>query len=156
VSFLNKALGTVSEKDAEEINRISKKKSIQKVSNAVLEDLDREMLSRIISAYMVLKANGHTDADLVKYLATKETKKTLKLGFGAAGALLPSLLTDGEFRGLVMNTRKQMKRQKEEKEEEQRRPQKELESEPKNVTKVGPVTVKVDPNALSIEKTETP
>ena len=138
------ALGSISETDVEEIKRISTKKSIRKVSRAILQDLDRDMLARIIAAYLVLKANGHTDSDFTKYLTTKETGKTLKLGFGAAGAVLPSLLTDGEFRSLVMNTRKQMKAQKERKEEEQRKAQAKLESEPKNVAKVGPVTVKME------------
>jgi hypothetical protein len=149
---LSKVLNAVSEQDVREINRIASKKSIQKISKAMLEDLDRDMLARMISAYMVLKANGHPDNDMVKYLTTKETKKTLKLGFGAAGAVLPSLLTDSEFRALVSRTRKQMKRQKEEKEEEQRRTQQELEDKPKNVAKIGPVTVTVAPDALSVEK----
>jgi hypothetical protein len=144
---LQKALGNLTEEDVREITRISQKKSIQRVSKTVLGDLDRDMLSRMISAYMVLKANGHTDSDFIKYLTTKETRKVLKLGFGAVGALLPSLLTDGEFRSLVMNTRRQMKKQKQEKEEEQRRAQKKLEEEPENVAQIGPMTVKADPNA---------
>jgi hypothetical protein len=144
---LQKMLGNLTEEDVKEIARISQKKSIQRVSKAVLGDLDRDMLSRMISAYMVLKANGHTDSDFIKYLTTKETRKVLKLGFGAAGALLPSLLTDGEFRSLVMSTRRQMKKQKQEKEEEQRRAQKKLEEEPKNIAQIGPITVKAEPNA---------
>jgi hypothetical protein len=116
---LTNAVGNVSELDVEEINRIAGKKSIQRVSKAVLEDLDRETLARIISAYMVLRANGHRDNDLIKYLTTKETKKALKLGFGAASAVLASLIGDAEFRSLVMGTRKQMKKQKELSEEEQ-------------------------------------
>jgi hypothetical protein len=148
-------IGTLSNEDVRNIDRIARKKPIQKISNAVLEDLDRDSLARMISAYMVLKANGHTDADFLKYLTTKETKKVLKLGFGAAGAMLPSLLTDGEFRSLIMNTRKQMKRQKEEKEEEQREPQRRLEQEPKNETKVGPVKVTARPRGFVIESSSS-
>jgi hypothetical protein len=44
-----------------------------------------------------------------------------------------------------------MKRQQERKEEEQRIPQKKLEEAPKNVTNVGPVTVRVSPDAAVLE-----
>jgi hypothetical protein len=148
---LQKMLGNVTDNDVREIERISRKGSIQKLSNTLLKDLNRDILSRMISSYMVLKANGHPDSDFAKYLTTKETKKVLKLGFGAAGTLLPSLLTDGEFRSLVMNTRKQMKRQKQESEQKQRRPQEKLADEPKNVAKIGPLTVKARPHGFSIQ-----
>jgi hypothetical protein len=151
MSSLQKMLGNVTDEDVREIERISRKQSIQKLSNTLLKDLNRDLLSRMIAAYMVLKANGHNDADFAKYLTTKETKKLLKLGFGAASALLPSLLTDGEFRSLLMNTRKQMQRQKKESEAKQREPQQKLAEEPKNVVKIGPVTLKARPQGFSVE-----
>ncbi len=80
-----KVLGNVTDGDVSEIERISRKQSIKKLSDTLLKDLNRELLSRMISAYMVLKANGHTDADVAKYLTTKESKKVLELGFGAGG-----------------------------------------------------------------------
>ncbi len=153
---LQKALGNVSTRDVEEINRIARKKALQKISKTVLDDLDREMLSRMISAYMVLKANGHPDSDFVKYLTTKETRKVLKLGFGAAGAAGPAFLTDGEFRSLVLKTRKQMKKQKEKKEEEQRRPQQKLQNEPDNTAKMGPLKVTIQPGAIQTNSQEIP
>lgn len=144
-------LRNISKEDIEEIARISQKKSIRKLSKAVLDDLDREMLSRMICAYLVLKANGHPDGDFARYLITKETRKVMKLGFGTAGVLLPSLLTDGEFRSLVMNTRKQLNKQRKKREAEKKRLQEKLEEEPKNAIKIGGVTIRFSPNALVIE-----
>jgi hypothetical protein len=137
-------LSSISEADVLEIKRLASKKSIKKIAKELRKDLDRETLALIISAYLVLKANGHPDGDLMKYLTRKETRKTLKLGFEAGKAVLPALLTDGEFRSLVMNTRKQMKKQKQIKEEKQREPQQRVSSEPDNEAKIGPVKVKLD------------
>ncbi len=100
-----------------------------------------------MSAYLVLKANGHPDSDFVSYLTRKETGSTVKLGLKLAAAVGPSLLTDGEFRSLVMNTRKEMKREKQEKEQKQREPQMEAARAPKNRRKVGPVTVTMEKDA---------
>ena len=124
-----------------EIRRISQNKSIGKLSSAIRKDLDQKTLSKMVSAYLVLKANGHPDKDFVSFLTRKETKTTLKLGFKMATAVAPSLLTDGEFRSLVMGTRKQMKKEKQEKERKQREPQMEVEKAPKHRTKIGPVIV---------------
>jgi hypothetical protein len=150
---LQKVKGYVSDADVKEIKRLSQKKSLRKLSRVILEDLDRDTISRMMSAYLVLKANGHTDPDVIKYLTTKETKRALKIGFGAAGTVLPALLTDSEFRSLVMGTRKQMKKQKEMNDEKQRETQLALEKEPKNVQKVGPLTVKFQPGAENFQNT---
>ena len=115
---------SISEEDVAEISRLAEKKSIMNISKALLEHLDRETLSRMMSSYLVLKAHGHPDKDFVNYLTTKETGKTFKLGFAAARAFLPAMLTDGELRDLVMSTRKQMNKEKEEKEYDERLPEK--------------------------------
>ena len=140
---------SITEPDATEIRRIANNKSIRKLSSSIKKDLDRETLSKILSAYLVLKANGHTDKDFVNYLTRKETGSTFRLGFKMAGAVAPALLIDGEFRSLVMNTRKEMKKEKEIKEEKQRKPQKRVEHLPKNRTKIGPVTVTMKSDAAS-------
>jgi hypothetical protein len=102
----------------------------------------------------VLKANGHSDSEFVRYLTTKETKKVLKLGFGAAGAALPSFLLDGEFRSLVMKTRKQLKSQKQKAEDEQIQTQQKLMEVPKNVAKIGPVLVSANSAVFESGNTE--
>ena len=139
----------VSQTDLTEIRRISRKKSVRKLAKAVKADLDKETLSRMVSGYLVLKANGHPDSDFGKYLATKERSKTFRFAFKAAGSVLPSLLTDGEFRSLVMNTRKNMKRKSEEEQEKQREPQLQVAKAPDNAAKVGPVDVTIKRDAMA-------
>lgn len=58
---------------------------------------------------------------------------------------------NGEFRSLLMNTRKQMQRQKKKNEAKQREPQQKLAKEPKKVAKIGPITVKERPQGFCIE-----
>ncbi|MGI0092325.1 MAG: hypothetical protein ACREBS_11510 [Nitrososphaerales archaeon] len=141
----------LSDSDIAEIVRISEKKSIRRIVKGIRKDLDREMLSKMISAYLVLKANGHSDNEFANYLTRRETKKMLKLGFTASKSALPALLTDGEFRSLVINTRKQMKKHKGIQEEEQRRVQQEIAEKrsDKSVAKVGAVTVTMNQNQPS-------
>jgi hypothetical protein len=104
----------LTETDIVEIVRISRKKSVRKIASTIIKDLDQETLGSLISAYLVLKAHGHPDSDLVKYLATNLTGKTLKLGLKAGGSTLPSIITDGELRSLMLQTRAQMNRKKNE------------------------------------------
>ncbi len=139
----------ITETDKTEIRRISENRSIQRLSSAIRKDLDQKTLSKMISTYLVLKANGHPDKDFVTFLTRKETKTTMKLGFKMATAVAPSLLTDGEFRSLVMGTRKQMKKEKQEQERRQREPQKEVEKAPKHRTKIGPVTITESPQVAA-------
>ncbi|MHB8565601.1 MAG: hypothetical protein ACYC7D_04055 [Nitrososphaerales archaeon] len=127
---------SVTNADVLEIRRLSENKSIRKLSQDIRKDLDQETLSKLMSAYLVLKANGHSDSDFVNYLTRKQTGSTFKLGFKLAAAVAPSLLTDGEFRSLVMNTRKEMKKEKREKEQKQKEPQEEAAKAPKNRPKV--------------------
>ncbi|MHB1909084.1 MAG: hypothetical protein ACYCQJ_09490 [Nitrososphaerales archaeon] len=98
--------------DIAEIERISRKKSVQKISHSVVSSLDEETLSTMISSYLVLKAHGHPDSDLMTFFVRNKTSKALKLGVKAGIATLPSLLTDNELRSLIMNTRKQMNKSK--------------------------------------------
>jgi hypothetical protein len=119
------------------------------MSDSILKDLDAETLAKMISAFLVLKANGHPDNDMVSFLMRKDTKTTMKLGFKMSASILPSLLTDSEFRSLVWGTYSQLKKQKERKNEKQRKPQKALAKAPKNRAKVGPVTVTVEPQATA-------
>lgn len=145
---------TITDTDISEIRRISANKSIRKLSSAIRKDLDKETLAKMISAYLVLKANGHSDRDFVSYLTRKETKGTLKLGFKMALTMTPSLLTDHEFRSLVLGTRKQMKKEKEAKEQKQREPQLEATRTSKNRAKIGPLTVTVSSDAASEKEPE--
>ena len=140
-------LSPITEADVAEINRISNNKSVRKLSAAIKKDLDKEMLSKMMAGYLVLKANGHPDSDFVRYLTRKETGSTLKLGFKMATAMAPSLLTDSEFRSLVRETRKQMKKEKQSREKKQREAQQQLEELPKN--KIGPVTVRIKSDEVS-------
>jgi hypothetical protein len=104
----------LSEFDLAEIERISRKKSVRKVAHAVINSLDKDTLSTLISTFLVLKAHGHPDSDLIRYLATKKTGKTLKLGFKAGGPALSSIISDSEFRSLMLRARQQMNKQKQE------------------------------------------
>jgi hypothetical protein len=96
--------------DLSEIERISRKKSVRKVSRTIIKDLDQEALSSLIASFIVLKAHGHSDSDFVKYVSTKSP--TLKLGIKAGTSILPQLLTDSELRSLIMKTREQINKQK--------------------------------------------
>jgi hypothetical protein len=139
----------VTEADKEKILRISNNKSIVKLSSALKKDLNKEVLTKMISAFLVLKANGHPDRDLVRYFTRREKKMSAKLGFKTAGTVAPSLLIDGEFRSLVMGTRRQMKHEKKEKEQRQRDTQKSLEKAPKNKARIGSRTITVSREASS-------
>lgn len=96
--------------DLAEIERISRKKSVRKVSRTIIKDLDTETLSMLLASFMVLKAHGHEDSDFVKYVSKKSP--TLKLGIKAGTSILPQLLTDSELRSLIMKTREQINKQK--------------------------------------------
>ncbi len=102
----------LSEADIAEIDRISKKKSVRKISYSIINSLDKETLSTLISSFLVLKAHGHPDSDLIKFLATKKIGKTLRLGLKAGSSALPLILTDSELRSLMLKTRAQMNEQK--------------------------------------------
>jgi hypothetical protein len=102
----------LSEADISEIERISKKKSVRKISNSIIHNLNRETLATLIASFLVLKAHGHADSDLIKYLATNRIGKTLKLGLKTGSSALPSILTDSELRSLILKTRAQMNKQK--------------------------------------------
>jgi hypothetical protein len=131
----------LSERDIAEIKRISQKKPVRNLAHNIRKDLDRETLGKMISAYLVLKANGHTDRDFANYVMTKETRRTLRLALAGARAAAPSFLTDSEFRSLVLKTWGEMRAAKKEREEEQRQKQRQLEKASKNVVKAGPMTV---------------
>ena len=85
---------------------------MRKISRFVIARLDEQTLSTMISSYLVLKAHGHPDSDLMRFIARNKTGKGLKLVVRAGIATLPSLLTDSELRSLIMNTRKQMNKSK--------------------------------------------
>ena len=100
----------LSEDDLKEIDRISGKKSVRKVSKTLLKDLDNRTLSLLIASYIVLKAKGHTDADFVKYVSRRST--ALKLGVMAGASIAPRLIVDREFRSLLAKTSKELNKKK--------------------------------------------
>jgi hypothetical protein len=100
----------LSQADVAEIERLSRKKSVRKISRTIVKDLDNETLSTLMASFIVLKAHGHEDSDFVKYVAKKSS--TIKLGIKAGTAIGPQLLADGELRSLILQTRKQINKQK--------------------------------------------
>jgi hypothetical protein len=100
----------LSEADIAEIERISRKKSVRRVSHSIVNYLDKDTLSMLVSSFLVLKAHGHPDSDLIKYLATKS--KTLQLGLKVGSSALPSIFSDSELRSLMLKTRQQLNKQK--------------------------------------------
>jgi hypothetical protein len=97
-------------KDLEEIEKISRRKSVRRISRSILKDLDNETLSLIIAAYLELKANGHTDSDFLKYLSKKS--QVLKLGVKACASILPAMLADPYFTSLAIRAIKELNAEK--------------------------------------------
>jgi hypothetical protein len=85
-----------------QIERLQNSRSISKLSNSILRSLDEDTVSRLISAFLYLKARRHPDSDFAKFLGAKELMGTLTIGLNMMSAFIPAMIFDKEFRTLVM------------------------------------------------------
>jgi hypothetical protein len=94
----------ITDSEVEQIKRLSRSNWVLGISDSVLRSLDNRTLSKMMAAFLYMKANGRPDKDFVGYLTTKEIWSTATIGLNVMASVIPAMIFDTEFRTLAMKT----------------------------------------------------
>jgi hypothetical protein len=86
----------------EQIEKLSRSPAVRAFCVKILESLDEEQVSRIIAAYLYLRAKGGSEKDLLKYLAKFEPIDVLSIGLIALGSGIPAFIKEEKLRHLLV------------------------------------------------------
>ncbi len=92
---------TESNREVDELARVSSSPAMLRFADSILR-LDRETVAKLVAAYFYFKSLGETDRDFLFFLATKRTGTTLDVGSRLLPTLASGVLTDKDFRSLML------------------------------------------------------
>jgi hypothetical protein len=86
----------------EQIEKLSSSPAVRAFCAKILESLDEEQVSRIIAAFLYLRAKGGSEKDLLKYLAKFEPIDILNIGLNTLGGGISAFFKEEELRHLLL------------------------------------------------------
>jgi hypothetical protein len=87
------------------VRRLSNSPYLAAVADSVLENLDRETLTELLAYYLYQRSKGRGDLrDLAAHAVSKRPWKWLDIATNATAALIAGMLSDGEFRSVVLSS----------------------------------------------------
>ncbi len=94
-------MATDSNKELSEIRRISSSEAFLRFADSILS-LDRDTVSNIIVAYLYFKSLRKTNREFLSFFATKRMGISIDIGFKLLPTLASGILTDRDFRSLML------------------------------------------------------
>ncbi len=88
--------------ELEDIQRLGSSRYFLDLADSILSSLDRESLAELIAAFFYLKSKGKTDTQIANFLIARKTSKILQLTVSVLFAALPGMISDNEFRALIL------------------------------------------------------
>lgn len=87
--------------DSAEIERISSSPAMLRLTDSFLS-LEREDASRVFTAFLYFKSARRSNRDFLQFLVTRQFSSSINIGFDILPALLSGLISDREFRTLIL------------------------------------------------------
>jgi len=87
--------------DLSEIRKVSSSQAMLRLADSVLS-LDREVVSEVLTTYLYFRSLGKTNRDFVLFLTTKKMGTSADIGFKLLPALASGLLSDRDFRSIMV------------------------------------------------------
>jgi hypothetical protein len=92
----------VTSSDVAEIQNLSASPYFLKLTNSILQNMDRDTLAEFLAGYLYFKSNGRSNNDFTFYLATKKFPKLAMIAMNVLAVILPGLLLDKAFRSVIL------------------------------------------------------
>ena len=100
----------LSSSDSEEIRKLSTSPSFLKLSDSILQNLDRDTLSELLAGYFYFKSNGRSNSDFAFFMATHKFSKVATITLSVLAVMLPGLILDKAFRSVIFRAAKSSKK----------------------------------------------
>ena len=84
-----------------ELERIYSSEAMLRFADSILS-LDRDDVSKVVTAYFYFKSVGKTNREFMLFLATKQMGTSADIGFKLLPTLASGLLSDRRFRSLML------------------------------------------------------
>ncbi len=91
------------QEDLVEIERIASSAAMLRLTDSIL-NLDRDDVSRIITAYIHFKSRGRPNRDFLSFVATMQLKSSINISLNILPSLIAGFLSDRDFRELAFTT----------------------------------------------------
>jgi len=91
--------------DSLTIRRLSSSPYLLAVADSVLENIDREALAELLASYLYLRSKGRANlGNLVTYAVSRRFRECAAVAVSATPAVLAGILTDGDFRSIILSS----------------------------------------------------